>query len=127
MLRFFDLVFFRSSEFYFKNKNSSAIFVALCIVTAMELLNLETLHSIFCILLQKKFFHSKLVVVVLCILLLVANGFRYNNRDYNILKEEWEKKDDSKRKVLSTLIVLYIAFSIVTCFVLAVYVGNQKW
>ena len=55
---------------------------------------------------------------------MVFNYFRYIRKDYfELLKKKWAK-EFSKRN--DPFIWMYIIFSVVGCFGLAIYLGNQR-
>jgi formate hydrogenlyase subunit 3/multisubunit Na+/H+ antiporter MnhD subunit len=124
---FFDYVYYKSCKFYAKTDEEGSGISGLAVIALMEGFNIFTIFILVCLFLQKKFHLGKLSMIVFAILLLIANGIRYNKLNYGVLKERWDNEDENIRGRKGRLVVLYIIGSAILCVGLAIYIGSKKW
>jgi hypothetical protein len=131
MLTFFDYLFYKACEFYYKEegKNSSFRTSGLLIVAVVQGFNLFAIFFIICIIIHEKINVNKYYAVLPVLILLVLNGIRYNRDeyDYNVLQEKWGSQESKTRKRKQNLVIAYIIFSTMLFFGLAAYLGSKKW
>lgn len=129
MLRFFDYLYYATCQFYNKYEGPKSNFgvSALIIVALAQGMNLSAIFFGICLIAQKKFAISKILVGFLAILLLIVNGFRYNRLNYQVLDKRWGDEDKGKKDKKRKLFFIYVVFSIALSFGLAIYLGSKKW
>lgn len=126
ILRFFDYLFYCACRFYDKGKDqSTAMTGGLAILVLMQVFNLFSVFCILQIIIHKKYVVNKVVIVVGIFLLIILNGIRYNRLDYAFFKEKWHHSYGMKKR--QNLLILYMVFSTILFFGLAIYLGTTNY
>jgi hypothetical protein len=123
---FFDYIFYRVAKAYKSTKDSSAEFAAVCVVSLIEVLNLILMIGIYAQIDHLSFIVNKLITVLVCLIIVILNAFRYNKLNYDILKERWNNEDAETYQRKGTGVFFYILFSFIAIFTLAIWRANTK-
>jgi hypothetical protein len=127
MIYFFDYVYYRVCVFYDRNKDSSPGVSALLVVCLLQFFNISTIFLLIQIVFTKRINVSRLMVVTSILILLIANGFRYNKLNYQVLRKTLANGSTVQNKRKQNYVVFYVIISTATVFVLAFYLGSRKW
>jgi hypothetical protein len=127
MIYFFDYVYYRVCVFYDRNKDGSPGVSALLVVCLLQFFNISTIFLLIQIVFTKRINISRLVVVTCILLLLIANGFRYNKLNYQVLRKTLANGSTVQNKRKQNYVVFYVVISTATVFLLAFYLGSRKW
>jgi len=131
MFNFFDYIFYKACEFYYKEegKDSGFRISALLIVAMVQGFNLFSVFDIICIIIHKKIYINKFYAAIPVLILLILNGIRYNRDayDYDVLQNRWGNKEEKTKKRKGNLVIAYITFSGILFLGLAIYLGSKKW
>lgn len=76
---------------------------------------------------SKKINTGKLSWLILCTVLIILNGIRYNKLHYDILKEKWNHETASVNINKGVIVVSYILLSTLIWLGLIIYVGSKDW
>jgi hypothetical protein len=126
-MTFFDCVYFKATKFYAKEEGQFSGVLALCVIALMHWFNIFTLSLVICIILRQKPNIPSWSVFLLSIALLFANGVRYYHIDFSVFQAKCDGMDQNRRNMLNRLVSIYIAGSIIICFILTIYVGDKKF
>jgi len=128
MLNFFDYVYYKVCRYYAKRENPNGAGISgLAVIAALQTANIMILIFLICIIIERKIVGNKLWFLGIYLLLLVADGFRYNRLNYPVLHEKW-KDELENRKIRNQLLVLfYISVSSLFAIGLAIYIGSKEW
>ena len=131
MLKFFDLIFYHSYEFYNKHKEKGAVSSAATIIGGLLAINVMMLLMILCLISQTKVYLSNTPAIIgMTIFFQVITYIRYVYKQTvnpEIIKERWAGKTDSQKVLLRSLMFTYFLLSSVGFICLAIYLGTKKW
>ena len=131
MLRFYDYLFYKAYQFYYKKEGnlSTSRTGGLLIVSAVEAFNLFSISFIICIIINKKIHVNKFYAVIPVLILIIINGIRYNKHeyDYDELQKRWGIEEEKIINKKTGLIIAYIIFSVILFFGLSIYLGTKNW
>jgi hypothetical protein len=127
MIYFFDYVYYRVCVFYDRNNDSSPGVSALLVVCLLQFFNLSTIFLLIQIVFTKRINISSRMVFTCILILLVANGFRYNKLNYQVLRKTLANGSTVQNKRKQNYVVFYVIISTATVFILAFCLGSRKW
>jgi hypothetical protein len=122
MIHFFDYIYFQVRNVYSKTIDSSPQISGIAVVSLMQCINVISLIMILSLTVQKKYVLSK-KIVILYIALVILNYVRYIYKDGN----SYDKLKERYVNGTGTMALLYIVFSTVIGFSLAIYLGQNKF
>jgi hypothetical protein len=127
-MTFFDCVYLKVSKFYSSaNKEQLSGFPGLFVVAGMQMLNVFTIFTIVCVIVQQKLALHKWWLILLYLVLIFANGIRYYRIDFSIFQEKWDGNTEKKRNMLSAIVSIYIAGSVIVWLILLISVAGMKF
>ena len=128
MFQFFDFIYYKISCWYMRAEDKSAEATASALVSMFQAFNLLTLGMILSLFWKIDFSLNKLFVLVLAILLMVFNYFRYEYRDNNFRKigEKWNTLTITKMNSWTGCIIAYLVLSTILFIGLAIYLGSTR-
>ena len=130
MLKFFDYLYYRTCEFYYKREGDSGFrFTAVLVISTMQGFNFCSILLITNIIFHKKIHINNFEAIIPCIILVAINMIRYNNNkyDYEVLKEKWATEEKGMKIKKQRLLIAYIVLSTVLFLGLAIYLGSKKF
>jgi hypothetical protein len=131
MLKFFDYVYYGIYKLYKNASDSSPEFAASCAVSGFQAFNILSIIMLYDIIIEKReeVNASKLFWVILIVVLIILNYFRYIQIDkfsHKKIKTQWDMKTLQNKVVIRSLIVSYILISTLLFFGLVFYFGSKK-
>ena len=123
MVNFFDYLYYRICKFYYKNGGSNPKITALVILALIHFFNLLSLLAIVRWIIDIKIEINKLYAIPIILLILVIDGLRYNKYNYDVLNNKWADEKLGKKIKKGYLVISYVFFSIIACFILGITVG----
>lgn len=127
MLKFFDYVYYKCCQFYYKNGEENGYKISgLALLSLFQLLNIALI-----IILVFQWFHywaniNKMLFAIPVFILLLLNGFRYNKLNYDVLKEKWENESATTSKKREVGVLLYMVLSVILVIAVIIWRLNTK-
>lgn len=116
MLRFFDYVYYKSCQFYFRHGEGSGSGISgLAFLSLIQFLNLLSIVTIFWLVFPYEFIltaRDKIIVAFIYIIIIVTNGIRYNKLNYDILKDKYESEDERIQQKKQIGVIFYLVITI---------------
>ena len=126
-MTFFDCIYLSVSIFYSKANNEKfSGFYGLFVLALAQFFNIFSVVICVGAVLHEKFPMPKWSVVVAELLLVFMNGIRYYHTEPDTLQKAWQEFTDKKRKILSTMMIIYIFGSVAIGLFLAAYFSNKR-
>ena len=120
---FFDYVFYKIYKGYSDTSERTPEGGAVVIVSLLQGFNIFTCFFLYELVTKNKIDINKYIGGGLMLTLFVFNYFRYIRKDYfEVVKKKWINESQKQR----TIVWIYMIFSVVGCFGLAIYLGNQR-
>ena len=131
MFAFFDYMFYKACEFYYNKEGSGSTSRTggLLIVAMVQGFNLFSIFDIVCIIIHEKVYVNKFYFGIPIVVLIIANGIRYNGDkfDFDALRLRWENDSKALKKIKKNFVISYIILSAALFLGSAIYLGNKKW
>jgi dolichol kinase len=127
MFTFFDYLYYKVCNFYKKREGGTGYrFSGLLVISAMYGFNLLSVLFLVQLVIRQNIDINKFQIIIFAVVLVILNGIRYNKYDYEMLKKRWENEGEKGRIKKQKLVVLYIIFSTLLFFGLAIFLGSKK-
>ena len=126
---FFDFVFYVVHRTYEAYNEKSSESTAAGIVGGLWAINVLSILLAYSAIQQRPAELNKVLLVILFIVFQVITYMRYllvDSHSAENIQIKWQGKSDSYRQTMKFLIKLYIVFSFVSCFCLAIYLGYRS-
>lgn len=112
MLSFFDYIYYRVCGFYYSNNSNSPRIAGLVVLSLMYLFNIVFIYGLASLLLNGNIRFSIIATVILYLIILVFNGFRYNRLNYDVLNKKWENESVTSKSKKNRWIWMYFLSTI---------------
>jgi hypothetical protein len=115
-MNYFDFLYCRLYNYYNDKKSTDKTMrlSAIACLSALYGINTLTFYIILCLSIHKTIFNGQIFGIVLAILILTFNTFKFNKKYTSEILENWQNLPDIKRKSINKNLFVYIAISIIS-------------
>ncbi len=122
MFSFFDYFYYRACKFYEEHRGTGPRFSGLFAIATMQMFNILSLIYLFCFI-KKIRYVSYWPILLITLIVLLLDGFRYNKVNYDVLKAKWKNENQSKLKKLDIAVLLYFIFTLLILMTIVVFLS----
>jgi hypothetical protein len=127
-MTFFDCVYLKVSKFYSSaEKEELSGYSGLFVLGTLQMFNVSTFFLIICLIVQEKPSLPSWSFLLVGVISVFANGFRYYKIAFSTLQEKWDGFAERKRKMINRIMTIYIVGSTLIWLFLIIYVGGKKF
>ena len=126
---FFDLLYYSVYRFYSKQKEKGAQSTSAGIIGGFQAINVLTGIFLFEFFSGRKVPTDKWIIIVLFLAFQVFTYYRYlylDNPSLSVIEKKWNGKTEKSQTQIRISLFLYGAFSIITFFGFAIYLGSRN-